>query len=115
MQRKIALKTAAILIGAGAVLGSSPAMAKTMDSYATGAHAWSYGTNTKVALQDTKADGDSVYVNYFRTSSSSDEKTLHNKGGNGTVSYSPAGSSITKIQACLSLDFESDSCDSWRS
>jgi hypothetical protein len=115
MQRLIAIRTAAILIGAAAVIGSSPAMAKDLDSYATGAHAWSHGTNTQVAIQDTKADGDSVYVNYFRSSSSSDMKTLHNKSGNGTKAYSPTGSTVKKIQACLSLDWESDSCDSWRS
>ncbi|MEF9886781.1 hypothetical protein [Streptomyces sp. P9-A4] len=109
------MKAVAVLIGAGAVLGSSPAMAKTLDSYATGAHAWSYGSNTSVGLSDTIADGDSVYVNYFRTSSVSDMKTLHNKSGNGTTVYSPAGTAVTKIQACLSLDFETDSCDSWRS
>ncbi|GLW03968.1 hypothetical protein ACGFYF_41100 [Streptomyces lavendulae] len=59
-------KTAAragLLLGVAAVLGSSPAMAYDVNSYKDGAvQAYSYGTNTRAAVTDTKEDGNTVYA-----------------------------------------------------
>ncbi|WP_327286690.1 MULTISPECIES: hypothetical protein [unclassified Streptomyces] len=107
-------KAAMIALGAFAVLGSSPAMAYDINSYKDGAvHAYSYGTNTRVAVSDTKQDGHPVYVNYKRETSS-DLYTLWNKSGNGTTITSASGGMIYVIQACVSIDAWPDSCDSNR-
>ncbi|MHC6627802.1 hypothetical protein ACYTFC_17185 [Streptomyces globosus] len=102
---------AGLLLAAVAVLGSSPAMAVDIQSSKDGAvHAYSYGTNTRAAVDDTKQDGHSVYVEYGRRGSSG-RYTLHNKSGNGTTATSGAGSAVWYLQACISLSWEPDRCD----
>ncbi|CAM5631609.1 hypothetical protein [Streptomyces avidinii] len=108
--KKIAVG-AGVLLGAAAILGSSPAMAVDISSSKNGAvYGYSYGTNTRVAVQDTKADSNSVYVQYGRNAESG-RYFLHNKSGSGTTVTSGAGSAIWYIQACISVDWEIDPCD----
>ncbi|THA83657.1 hypothetical protein [Streptomyces sp. A0592] len=104
-------KTLAVSLGAIAVLGSSPAMAVDLSSSKDGqVHAYSYGTNTRVAVEDTKQDGYPVYVNYKRENSGS-QYTLWNKSGSGTTQTSAAGAAVYVIQACVSLSGWPDKCD----
>ncbi|QES55772.1 hypothetical protein DEJ51_17635 [Streptomyces venezuelae] len=98
-------------VGALAVLGSSPAMAIDLSSSKDGqVHAYSYGTNTRVAVKDTKQDGHPVYVNYKRETSG-EQYALWNKSGSGTTMTSGAGGAIYVIQACVSIDGWPDKCD----
>ncbi|MGW2997930.1 hypothetical protein ACWDA9_42000 [Streptomyces sp. NPDC001193] len=94
-----------------AILGSSPAMAIDIHSYKDDAvHAYSYGTNTRAAVADTKQDGHSVYVQYGRQAESG-RYTLHNKSGLGTTATSGAGSAVWYLAGCISLSWEPDRCD----
>lgn len=107
-------KIVAAAFGLSIALGSAPAVAKTLDSYATGAHGWSYGSNRSVAIKDTIGDGDEVYVDYQRSGEA--VRRLTNYSGVGTTSYSvnrtPA---VVAIRACTERDLAvPDSCDSWR-
>lgn len=99
-------------------MGATPAMAADLNSYSWGtyqqAHAYSYGTNTSVAIKDTRADARTVYTEYYR-SVNNDMRTLHNKSGNGTTVYSASGSTIWKLRACQSIEWSPDSCGSWAS
>ncbi|MFE5723422.1 MULTISPECIES: hypothetical protein [Streptomyces] len=104
-------KTLAVSLGAFAILGSSPAMAIDLNSSKDGqVHAYSYGTNTRVAVKDTKQDGNPVYVNYKRENSGS-QYTLWNKSGSGTTMTSNSGAAVYVIQACVSLGGWPDKCD----
>ncbi|MGW3328713.1 hypothetical protein [Streptomyces virginiae] len=107
-------KTAArvgVLLGAVAILGSSPAMAIDINSYKDNAvHAYSYGTNTRVAVTDTKQDEHSVYAQYGRNAESG-RYTLHNKAGSGTTATSNAGSTVWYLRGCISMSWQPDRCD----
>ncbi|MFI5619647.1 hypothetical protein [Streptomyces sp. NPDC051567] len=104
-------KSLLVSFGVLAVLGSSPATAIDLSSSKDGqVHAYSYGTNTRVAVADTKQDGHPVYVNYKRVTSV-DQYTLWNKGGSGTTVTSAAGGAVYVIQACVSIDGWPDKCD----
>ncbi|CAM5631650.1 hypothetical protein [Streptomyces avidinii] len=106
--KKIAVG-AGVLLGAAAILGSSPAVATEISSSKNGAvYAYSGGSNAQVSVSDTKADSNSVYVKYGRDSGT---YTLHNKSGNGTTATSNAGTTIWWIKACISVDWEVDPCD----
>lgn len=110
----IARTAASVAVAAAVVFVAAPAAAKTLDSYAAGAHGFSYSTNRSAAVTDTKADGNEVYTNYQRTGESVLRVTNHN--GNGSTAYSPNRTpAIFRIQACVEIDFAPDSCDSWRS
>ncbi|MHC6627803.1 hypothetical protein ACYTFC_17190 [Streptomyces globosus] len=106
-------KVVGMTLGALAIAGSAPAAAIDIQSNRDGAvRAYSYGTNTRVAVADTKQDGHPVYANYRRNTDG--QYTLWNKSGSGTTTTSGAGATIYIIQACVSIDAWPDSCDSWR-
>ncbi|MFF7505356.1 hypothetical protein ACFZBM_39005 [Streptomyces lavendulae] len=111
MHFKKTVARAGLLLGVAAVLGSSPAMAYDINSYKDGAvHAYSYGTNTRVAVTDTKEDGNTVYAEYGR-SAESGRYTLHNKSGEGATATSGSGSKVWYLRGCISLSWEPDRCD----
>ncbi|MFD8882781.1 hypothetical protein ACFV0H_09675 [Streptomyces erythrochromogenes] len=102
-------------LGVAAVAFSSPAAALNLSSSKDDAvRAYSYGTNTRAAVDDTKQDGNSVYVRYSRNGSNGTPYTLHNKGGAGTTATSGSGNKVWMVQACISLDWSPDRCDSER-
>ncbi|WP_431677165.1 hypothetical protein [Kitasatospora sp. KL5] len=109
MKRKIL----ALVIGGAALIGSAPAFATDLDSYYAGVHAWSHGSNGQVAVADTAADSHEVYANYARYGKGSAE--LRNGSGSGSTVYSSMDTShyVTKIQACVAIDFFPDSCTGW--
>ncbi|MFE9468634.1 hypothetical protein ACFYNW_34330 [Streptomyces virginiae] len=94
-----------------ALMGSAPAIAGDYRSYVAGAaYAYSYGTNTKVAVKNT-GTSDQVYANYRR--GSSNELTLWGSDQSGVTAYSSAGSvKVTSVQACVDDAFW-DTCGSW--
>ncbi|MFE5723453.1 hypothetical protein [Streptomyces erythrochromogenes] len=107
-------KMAGVAVGALVILGSAPAVASNIDSYKDGqVHAYSYGTNTRVAVSDTKKDGHPVYVNY-RRDFSSEIYSLWNKSGEGTTQTSGSGNAVYTLRACVNIDGWPDKCDSWR-
>lgn len=108
-------KTAALVgLGAIAILGSSPAIAADINSYKDQqVHGYSYGTNTRAAVVDTKQDGHPVYVEYKRNGGSG-TYTLWNKGGSGTTVTSGTGGAVYSLRACVNIDGWPDKCDSWR-
>ena len=105
---------AALTFGVSIVLVATPAAAKTLDSYSSGGHAFSYSTNRSAAITDTLADGDEVYANYQRTGENLLRVTNHN--GNGSTAYSANRTpAVFRIQACTELDFVPDSCGAYDS
>ncbi|MFG2294889.1 hypothetical protein [Streptomyces sp. NPDC048603] len=115
MQRKTAIRGAAVLLAGGVLLGTAPAMAADLSSNHRGvAYAYSTGTNTRSAIKDTRADDRSVYVQYYRTSNN-EVRTVHNKSGNGTTVTSPSGATVWKLRACEVIEWAPDQCGSWDS
>ncbi|MEV8094495.1 hypothetical protein [Kitasatospora sp. NPDC085879] len=103
----------ALLVSGAALTAAAPAFATDMDSYYAGVHAWSHGSNGQLAVSDTKADSQEVYANYARSGQGSGE--LRNSSGSGTTVYSGTDTAhyVTKIQACVAIDFFPDSCTGW--
>lgn len=66
-------------------------------------------------MTDLKEDGQSVYVRYSRNSSDGYPYTLHNKSGSGTTATSGSGNTVWMVQACISVGWAPDKCDTERS
>ncbi|MCC3777847.1 hypothetical protein [Streptomyces sp. UNOB3_S3] len=113
MKRTVAKKAAAFMIAGVALLGASPAFASDMGSFSPGkdAYAYSYGTNTKVALKQN-ANGKS-HTDHMRSAGGGDVYHLWNKSGPGTTQYSDSGSTVIQLRACNWVPDNDDECGSW--
>ncbi|KPC64622.1 hypothetical protein ADL29_10480 [Streptomyces chattanoogensis] len=80
-----------------------------------GATAWSPagGSAGKIAVKDGSDDGDPAKAEYYRHDSAGTKRTLWNKSGPGTTSYSGDGSKIIKFKACHENDWDDDDCSGW--
>ncbi|MDQ8704705.1 hypothetical protein RCO28_19730 [Streptomyces sp. LHD-70] len=63
-----------------------------------------------VGAWDDVPDQNPVYVRYYRSASSSTERTLWNKLGGGTETRSGTGSWVTKAKICESQLAQPDDC-----
>ncbi len=107
------MATVAGMAAFAAVVAAVPATAD-INSYATGSHAYSFGTQTRVAVKDTAADARHVYTNYYRSGLTASSR-LNNVGGVGSTATSAAGNTVTSLRACTEIDLAPDSCDAFRS
>ncbi|MFD8997337.1 MULTISPECIES: hypothetical protein [Streptomyces] len=115
--RGFAARAAVVAAGVVMVAGGATAAYADMDSYTSGAHSWRTGSGVgapdrMAAVQDTKADGNSVYTSYNRDSQDGPMYTLHNKSGEGTTAYSGTGGVIYDMKACTS-EPGPDDCSAW--
>ncbi|MCC3768208.1 hypothetical protein [Streptomyces sp. UNOC14_S4] len=113
MKRTVAKRAAGLIVAGAALLAASPAVASSMGAYSPGgkAYAYSYGTNTIVAIKQN-ADGKS-YAAYKRAAGGGDTYHAWNKSGPGTTEYSDPGSTVTQLRACNWIPDNDDECGSW--
>ncbi|MFD6042660.1 hypothetical protein ACFWG7_15205 [Streptomyces koyangensis] len=114
MNKKTILRSAGLVLGAGAMLASAPAFA--LSATTTGSKlTTSADEGHKIArVYDTSADSRSAKGEYERQASPNEIKNLWNKSGNGTVVKSASGSKIAKGRACRQEQAAPDSCGGWK-
>lgn len=111
-KRRIAIVASAL--GIVTLLGAAPTFAyQTATLKGTGqARVYSNSTasSAKVGAWDDVPDSNPVYSRYFRSASTGTERTLWNKTGAGTETYSGTGSWVTKAKICESQIAQPDDC-----
>ncbi|QHC31955.1 hypothetical protein [Streptomyces sp. HF10] len=106
-----AVTVAGAALALGVVTGGS-AFAD-MDLYKSGAvHSWRSGTGV-AAVEDTKADGNDAYAKFNRNYPDKTGYEVRVTSGSGTKAYSPSGSRIWDMQACVGIDQWPDDCSDW--
>ncbi|KOT99143.1 hypothetical protein ACH4GK_00615 [Streptomyces rimosus] len=114
MNKRIATRIAAGVIGVGALLGATPAFALTAwHADAAKVESWSSEEHRKLHVYDMKADSRSVFGEYFRAG---DDEKYHmwNKSGSGTVVVSNGGNKILQARACRQEQWNPDECGAWK-
>ncbi|MBU7598316.1 hypothetical protein JGS22_011990 [Streptomyces sp. P38-E01] len=107
------LAVAAAALGIITLIGAAPAFAyQTATLKGTGqARVYSNSTSkAKVGAWDDVSDHNPVYARYYRKASPSTQRSLWNKAGGGTESYSGTGSSVLKAKICESQMAQPDDC-----
>lgn len=106
-----------VVAGMAIAAGSTVAIAQDIHVSSSGggyASAWSYGTNSKIAVADGKADGRPTKAEYNRRAGGTKKYTLWNRNGaNGKPAYSGVGSKVWDARACVVINNWPDDCGRW--
>jgi len=86
-----------------------------LDSYVTGGHAWRSNASKTVNIADTLGNNESVYVQYTLANDATVRRVDNTSGVNTTVSATAQATTIKKLRACQDIQFQPDSCDSYKS
>ncbi|MFD5559076.1 hypothetical protein [Kitasatospora griseola] len=114
MTKKLAVRTAVVVLGLGAVIGSAPAFALTSSTAGSTAYtSTTSATDDTMNVSDTSADSRAAYGQYKRQANAGTTLNLWNKSGSGTTVSASDGSRIFTIRACRQEQWDSDTCAGW--